>query len=114
MNDSTPCELASRQIVRAQGHLIRHHFLLQSRFLAPVCTKRMLRSFCASSHWASGGFKGKVQIYERRCHGEGPAPTLTWLSTAFLLFGSLMTDSCSSAIFFIFPSMSMLCSSERV
>lgn len=31
----------------------------------------------------------------------------TWLSMAFLFLGSLTTDSCSSAIFFILLSMSI-------
>lgn len=33
----------------------------------------------------------------------------TWFSMAFLFLGSLTTDSCSSAIFFILLSMSIFC-----
>ncbi len=38
---------------------------------------------------------------------------LTWFSIALRFLGSLTTVSCSSAIFFIFPSMSIFCSRPR-
>lgn len=41
------------------------------------------------------------------------ATDVTWFSMALRFLGSLTTVSCNSAIFFIFPSMSIFCSSPR-
>lgn len=46
-------------------------------------------------------------------HYQSQYHHLTWFSIALRFLGLLTTVSCSSAIFFIFPSMSIFCSRPR-